>query len=213
MVKKVLIVEDEEALRDLIETKYEGDKRYQFYFASNGKEGLQVLSANAEWEELPDGRRLVGCKIHLVVTDLRMPSAYRSNLAHRAELNPEDLTYDGVDFLRQINNLRYSVGKIVISAYGSPIVLQQIMAEGAFRFIAKPFPLEDLEQAFNDYFRQRSLRCRKTPGGFIEQRGNSFLQRWRDDNGRTRSLTIPGFQLQESDGDNFSDYEVKAGQE
>jgi CheY-like chemotaxis protein len=137
MVKKVLIVEDEEALRDLIETKYEGDKRYQFYFASNGKEGLQVLSANAEWEELPDGRRLVGCKINLVVTDLRMPSGYRNSLA----LDPEDQTYDGVDFLRQINNLRYCVGKIVISAYGSQIVLQQIMAEGAFRFIPKPFEM------------------------------------------------------------------------
>ncbi|HEY9798308.1 MAG TPA: response regulator [Leptolyngbyaceae cyanobacterium] len=213
MVKKVLIVEDEEALQDLIETKYEGDKRYQFYFASNGKEGLQVLSANAEWEELPDGRRLVGCKINLVVTDLRMPFAYRSNLAHRGELNPEDPAYDGVDFLRQINNLRYSVGKIVISAYGSPIVLEQIMAEGAFRFISKPFALEALEQAFNDYFRQRSHRCRKTPGGFIEQRGNSFLQRWRDDNGRTRSLSIPGFQLSQSDGDNFYSYQLKAGQD
>ncbi len=209
MVKKVLIVEDEEALRDLIETKYEGDKRYQFYFASNGKEGLQVLSANAEWEELPDGRRLVGCKINLVVTDLRMPSGYRNSLA----IDPEDQTYDGVDFLRQINNLRYSVGKIVISAYGSQIVLQQIMAEGAFRFIPKPFALEILEQAFNDYFRQRSHRCRKTPGGFIEQRGNSFLQRWRDDNGRTRSLSIPGFQLQESDGDNLYSYQLKAGQD
>jgi CheY-like chemotaxis protein len=132
MVKKVLIVEDEEALRDLIETKYEGDKRYQFYFASNGKEGLQVLSANAEWEELPDGRRLVGCKIHLVVTDLRMPSAYRSNLAHRAELNPEDLTYDGVDFLRQINNLRYSVGKIVISAYGVRLCFSKSWQKGLF---------------------------------------------------------------------------------
>jgi CheY-like chemotaxis protein len=209
MVKKVLIVEDEEALRDLIETKYEGDKRYQFYFASNGKEGLQVLSANAEWEELPDGRRLVGCKINLVVTDLRMPSGYRNSLA----LDPEDPTYDGVDFLRQINNLKYSVGKIVISAYGSQIVLQQIMAEGAFRFIPKPFEIEILEQAFNDYFRQRSHRCRKTPGGFIEQRGNSFLQRWRDDNGRTRSLSIPGFQLQESDGDNLYSYQLKAGQD
>ena len=209
MVKKVLIVEDEEALRDLIETKYEGDKRYQFYFASNGKEGLQVLSTNAEWEELPDGRRLVGCKINLVVTDLRMPSGYRSSLA----LDPEDQTYDGVDFLRQINNLKYSVGKIVISAYGSQIVLQQIMAEGAFRFIPKPFEIEILEQAFNDYFRQRSHRCRKTPGGFIEQRGNSFLQRWRDDNGRTRSLSIPGFQLQESDGDNLYSYQLKAGQD
>jgi CheY-like chemotaxis protein len=209
MVKKVLIVEDEEALRDLIETKYEGDKRYQFYFASNGKEGLQVLSANAEWEELPDGRRLVGCKINLVVTDLRMPSGYRNSLA----LDPEDQTYDGVDFLRQINNLRYSVGKIVISAYGSQIVLQQIMAEGAFRFIPKPFEIEILEQAFNDYFRQRSHRCRKTPGGFIEQRGNSFLQRWRDDNGRTRSLSIPGFQLQESDGDNLYSYQLKTGQD
>ena len=209
MVKKVLIVEDEEALRDLIETKYEGDKRYQFYFASNGKEGLQVLSANAEWEELPDGRRLVGCKINLVVTDLRMPSGYRNSLA----LDPEDQTYDGVDFLRQINNLRYSIGKIVISAYGSQIVLQQIMAEGAFRFIPKPFEIEILEQAFNDYFRQRSHRCRKTPGGFIEQRGNSFLQRWRDDNGRTRSLSIPGFQLQESDGDNLYSYQLKTGQD
>lgn len=193
MVKRVLIVEDEEALRDLIEMKYEGDKRYQFYFASNGKEGLQVLSANAEWEELPEGRRLVGCKIHLVVTDLRMPSGYRNSLA--TELNSEDQTYDGVDFLRQINNLRYAVGKIVISAYGDARVLQQIMAEGAFRFIPKPFALEELEQAFNDYFRQRAHRCRKTPGGFIEQRGSSYLQRWRDDNGRTRSLSIPGFQL------------------
>jgi CheY-like chemotaxis protein len=209
MVKKVLIVEDEEALRDLIETKYEGDKRYQFYFASNGKEGLQVLSANAEWEELPDGRRLVGCKINLVVTDLRMPSGYRSSLA----LDPEDQTYDGVDLLRQINNLRYSVGKIVISAYGSSVVLEQIMAEGAFRFIPKPFEIETLEQAFNDYFRQRSHRCRKTPGGFIEQRGNSFLQRWRDDNGRTRSLSIPGFQLQESDGDNLYSYPLKVRQD
>ncbi len=209
MVKKVLIVEDEEALRDLIETKYEGDKRYQFYFASNGKEGLQVLSANAEWEELPDGRRLVGCKINLVVTDLRMPSGYRSSLA----LDPEDQTYDGVDLLRQINNLRYSVGKIVISAYGSSVVLEQIMAEGAFRFIPKPFEIETLEQAFNDYFRQRSHRCRKTPGGFIEQRGNSFLQRWRDDNGRTRSLSIPGFQLQESDGDNLYSYQLKVRQD
>jgi CheY-like chemotaxis protein len=209
MVKKVLIVEDEEALRDLIETKYEGDKRYQFYFASNGKEGLQVLSANAEWEELPDGRRLVGCKINLVVTDLRMPSGYRSSLA----LDPEDQTYDGVDLLRQINNLRYSVGKIVISAYGNSVVLEQIMAEGAFRFILKPFEIETLEQAFNDYFRQRSHRCRKTPGGFIEQRGNSFLQRWRDDNGRTRSLSIPGFQLQESDGDNLYSYQLKVRQD
>ena len=203
MVKKVLVVEDEEALRDLIETKYEGDKRYQFYFASNGKEGLQILSANSEWEEVPEGRRLIGCNIHLVVTDLRMPSRYRSSLA----LNKEDETYDGVDLLRQINNLRYVVGKIVISAYGSPLVFQQIMAEGAFRFIAKPFSLEELEQAFNDYFRQKAHRCRKTPGGFIEQRGNSYLQRWRDDNGRTRSLVIPRFQLQQSDSDDFDGYE------
>ena len=74
MVKRVLIVEDEEALRDLIQLKYENDKRYLFYFASNGKEGLQLLSTYTEWEETSEGRRLLGCKIDLVVTDLRMPS-------------------------------------------------------------------------------------------------------------------------------------------
>jgi CheY-like chemotaxis protein len=193
MVKRVLIVEDEEALRDLIQLKYENDKRYLFYFANNGKEGLQLLSTYTEWEETSEGRRLLGCKIDLVVTDLRMPSRYRNSAAQ--DIKAENQVYDGVDFLRQINNLKYAVGKIVISAYGNDKVMQEIMAEGAFRFLPKPFSLEQLEQAFNDYFKHKSHLSRKTPGGFIEPRGNYYLQRWRDENGKARSLSIPRYNV------------------
>ena len=76
--KKILVVDDEEAIRQVIKMEL-GNLGYDPEFAENGKEALEIL----ENEKFP-----------LILTDLRMPGIDGIELCMRIkERNPETLIY------------------------------------------------------------------------------------------------------------------------
>ena len=117
MPVKILIVDDEPDLEDLIRQKFRKkirDKEFEFYFASDGNEALEKLQERRD--------------IELVLTDINMPRM------------------DGLTLLSKLPDLKNPVLKaVIVSAYGDMDNIRTAMNRGAFDFITKPIDLRDLE--------------------------------------------------------------------
>lgn len=114
---KILVVDDEPDLQDLIKQKFRHKikaNEYEFHFAENGLEALEKISN--------DGT------IDLILTDINMPQL------------------DGLTLLKKIRELNNPVLRsVVISAYGDMENIRTAMNNGAFDFVTKPIDFEDLE--------------------------------------------------------------------
>ncbi len=114
---KILVVDDEDDIAQLIRQKFRRQIReqaYEFVFAQNGLEALARL------EEHPD--------IDLVFSDINMPEM------------------DGLSLLARITENTPLLKTVIISAYGDMPNIRAAMNQGAFDFICKPFDFEDFEQ-------------------------------------------------------------------
>jgi len=117
MPHKILIVDDEPDLQDLIRQKFRKKIRaneLEFVGALNGVEALQLLTNN-------NG-------IDLILTDINMPHM------------------DGLTLLGKIRELNNPLLKtVIVSAYGDMENIRTAMNRGAFDFVTKPINFVDLE--------------------------------------------------------------------
>lgn len=116
MNPKILIVDDEADLQELIKIKFRKaiqSGELQFSFALNGEEALKILSQD------PD--------ISIILTDINMP------------------VMDGLTLLTKVAALERPYKVIVVSAYGDMSNIRAAMNRGASDFITKPFDFVDFE--------------------------------------------------------------------
>ncbi len=113
---RILIVDDEEDLEDLILQRFSHKdflSDYQFLYAGNGLEALQAI------RDFPD--------IDLALVDINMPEM------------------DGLTFLEKSKKYNPLLQAIIISAYGDMSNIRIAMNKGAFDFLNKPIDMSDLD--------------------------------------------------------------------
>jgi adenylate cyclase len=116
MNAKIMVVDDEADLEQLIKQKFRRqirEKSYEFVFASNGSDALQKL------QQYPD--------IDIVLSDINMPEM------------------DGLTLLLRLNDFNPLLKAVIVSAYGDMANIRTAMNRGAFDFVTKPINFEDLE--------------------------------------------------------------------
>jgi len=121
MRAKILVVDDEPDLEQLIRQKFRKqikDNEFIFSFAGNGVQALQKLSEDAG--------------IDLVLTDINMPEM------------------DGLTLLTKMTEMQNPLQRaVIVSAYGDMENIRVAMNRGAFDFVIKPIDLNDLEITIN----------------------------------------------------------------
>ena len=117
MFAKILVVDDEPDLEQLVRQKFRRqirDKEFEFSFAQNGLEALKCLQKGAD--------------IDLVLTDINMPEM------------------DGLTLLTKMKELQNPLLRsVIVSAYGDMENIRTAMNRGAYDFVIKPIDLSDLE--------------------------------------------------------------------
>ena len=114
---RILVVDDEPDLEDLVNQRMRRDirsGRYSFVFARNGVEALERLSEDSD--------------IDIVITDINMPEM------------------DGLTLLEQIPAYDPKLRCVIVSAYGDMKNIRTAMNRGAFDFLNKPIDFQDLRQ-------------------------------------------------------------------
>jgi class 3 adenylate cyclase len=112
---KILVVDDEFDLEQLIKQKYRKQIReqsYEFYFAYNGREALEVIASVDD--------------IDMVLSDINMPEM------------------DGLTLLSRISESNPLIKAVIVSAYGDMDNIRIAMNRGAFDFVTKPVDFDDL---------------------------------------------------------------------
>lgn len=115
---KIMVVDDEPDLQMLILQKFRKkihNDDYQFYFAENGKEAIDMLQNGAE-------------DISLILSDINMPKMDGLTMLHK---------------LQEIEDLVLKT--VIVSAYGDMENIRTAMNRGAFDFVTKPIDFTDLE--------------------------------------------------------------------
>lgn len=113
---RILVVDDEEDLQDLIRQKFRKkikSEEYSFLFAMNGREALETIDANRD--------------IDLILSDINMPEM------------------DGLTLLSNLKERNELLKTVIVSAYGDMKNLRVAMNRGAFDFVTKPIDFEDLD--------------------------------------------------------------------
>ena len=115
MTARILVVDDEVDLQELVKRKFRREIRhgeFEFKFASDGVEALEMV------ENDPG--------IDLVLSDINMPRM------------------DGLTLLGHLGDFEDNLRTIVISAYGDMDNIRTAMNRGAFDFVTKPIDFHDL---------------------------------------------------------------------
>ncbi|MFZ0391505.1 MAG: SpoIIE family protein phosphatase, partial [Calditrichia bacterium] len=126
---KILVVDDEPDLQQLILQKFRNKikaKEYEFSFAENGTEALSKIADDQT--------------INLILTDINMPRM------------------DGLTLLEKIKELNKPLLKsIIVSAYGDMENIRTAMNRGAFDFVTKPINFTDLETTISKTLMELSI--------------------------------------------------------
>ena len=115
MTAKILVVDDERDLQELIQRKFRREIRrgeFTFEFANDGVEALEKIQGDAE--------------VELVVSDINMPRM------------------DGLTLLEHLGEYEDQLRTVIISAYGDMENIRNAMNRGAFDFVTKPIDFQDL---------------------------------------------------------------------
>jgi adenylate cyclase len=116
MSARILFVDDEPDLQELVEQKFRRqirDGSVTLLFARDGVDALEKLSSDP--------------LIDLVVTDINMPRM------------------DGLSLLEKLQEEKDGLSTIIVSAYGDMSNIRTAMNRGAFDFLMKPIDFADLE--------------------------------------------------------------------
>ena len=114
---KILVVDDEDDVAQLIRQKFRRqirEQEYEFVFAQNGIDALSKLQENPDTE--------------MVFSDINMPEM------------------DGLTLLEKLDEISPLLKTVIISAYGDMANIRTAMNRGAFDFITKPVDFQDFEQ-------------------------------------------------------------------
>jgi len=116
MSARILVVDDEPDLEDLIRQKFRRqikDGSIEFGFARDGVEALNVLKDDPDFD--------------MVVTDINMPRM------------------DGLALLAELRGEAAGYSTVIVSAYGDMANIRTAMNQGAFDFLTKPIDFADFE--------------------------------------------------------------------
>ena len=116
MTAKILVVDDEPDLEDLIRQKFRRqikDGAIAFGFARDGVEALAFLAENRDFD--------------MVVSDINMPRM------------------DGLTLLARLQDEATRFSTVIVSAYGDMANIRTAMNRGAFDFLTKPIDFADFE--------------------------------------------------------------------
>ena len=116
MSAKILVVDDEPDLEDLIRQKFRRqikDGSITFGFARDGVEALAFLAENGDFD--------------MVLTDINMPRM------------------DGLTLLARLQDDATRFSTVIVSAYGDMANIRTAMNRGAFDFLTKPIDFADFE--------------------------------------------------------------------
>ncbi len=128
MQAKIMVVDDEPQLQQLVRQKFRKEirnKEYEFVFAENGVEAIEKLQNNGD--------------IDLLLTDINMPKM------------------NGLTLLTKLNELDLLIKSVIISAYGDMKNIRTAMNLGAFDFVTKPINLTDLEVTITKCLRELEI--------------------------------------------------------
>lgn len=120
MAHKIMVVDDEPDLEQLIRQKFRKqirDQDYDFTFATSGRDALNKI------KELPE--------LDIVLSDINMPEM------------------DGLTLLSEVKTVNPLLKTVIISAYGDMMNIRSAMNKGAFDFLTKPVDFTDLEVTIN----------------------------------------------------------------
>jgi adenylate cyclase len=116
MTAKILVVDDEPDLEDLVTQKFRRqirDGSLSFGFARDGVEALAFLEANPDFD--------------MVLSDINMPRM------------------DGLTLLGKLQDEATRFSTVIVSAYGDMANIRTAMNRGAFDFLTKPIDFTDFE--------------------------------------------------------------------
>jgi|SRR5579871_6790319 len=116
MTARILVVDDEPDLEDLIKQKFRRqirDGTIAFGFARDGVEALAALAESPDYD--------------MVVSDINMPRM------------------DGLTLLGKLQEEEAKLSTVVVSAYGDMTNIRTAMNRGAFDFLTKPIDFSDFE--------------------------------------------------------------------
>src|SRR5271157_3991054 len=116
MTAKILVVDDEPDLEDLIRQKFRRqikDGAIAFGFARDGVEALAFLAENRDFD--------------MVLSDINMPRM------------------DGLTLLARLQDEATRFSTVIVSAYGDMANIRTAMNRGAFDFLTKPIDFADFE--------------------------------------------------------------------
>ncbi|MBI4687006.1 MAG: response regulator [Nitrospirae bacterium] len=100
------------------------------------REGYPVIAAKDGLEAI---RLLRVEDISLVITDLKMPGA------------------GGVDVLRNAERIKPDIAVVILTAYGTLETALEVMKEGAYDYITKPFKMQEILIVVRNAFERASL--------------------------------------------------------
>jgi len=116
MTARILVVDDEPDLEDLVTQKFRRqikDGSLSFGFARDGVEALALLAANPDFD--------------MVLSDINMPRM------------------DGLTLLAKLQDEATRFSTVIVSAYGDMANIRTAMNRGAFDFLTKPIDFADFE--------------------------------------------------------------------
>ncbi|MEW6187351.1 MAG: response regulator [Thermodesulfobacteriota bacterium] len=120
---KILVVDDDEIVREVISSLLISEG-YAVVSARDGLEAIKTLKME---------------KIHLVITDLRMPGA------------------DGIEVLRESIRLEPDRAVIILTAFGTLDIALKAIREGAYDYMTKPFKMEEMIIRVNNAYERTLL--------------------------------------------------------
>jgi adenylate cyclase len=139
MTAKVLVVDDEPDLEDLVRQRFRRQIKegsIAFGFARDGVEALAVLAEQGDFD--------------MVVSDINMPRM------------------DGLTLLAKLQEEATKFSTVIVSAYGDMANIRTAMNRGAFDFLTKPIDFTDFEATLRKTIahvasarRKRSARMRR----------------------------------------------------
>lgn len=149
MTSRILVVDDEPDLEDLVRQKFRRQIRegaIAFVFAHDGMEALSLIASDPP--------------IDMVVSDINMPRM------------------DGLTLLQKLQEAEGQLSTIVVSAYGDMANIRTAMNRGAFDFLTKPIDFADLEMTINKTLRHLEVLREAQRRQAAAERAQASLSRY-----------------------------------
>lgn len=149
MTSRILVVDDEPDLEDLVTQKFRRQIRdgvIAFVFARDGIEALSLIEGDPA--------------IDMVVSDINMPRM------------------DGLTLLQKLQEAEGHLSTIIVSAYGDMTNIRSAMNRGAFDFLTKPIDFTDLETTITKTLRHLEIMREAQRRQFAAERAHASLSRY-----------------------------------